>query len=109
MRVANMSPSVTLHSMGYGVVRPSIGPVMRRVQILTLVHFVFGVLYSVGIVLLLIEQGGAWVFFFIFPLAFTLTSFLMWTLHSLNATVAHLTARKQSESCLPQEIVGKEV
>ena len=31
MRVANMSPSVPLHSMGYGVVRPSIGPVMTRV------------------------------------------------------------------------------
>jgi hypothetical protein len=34
-------------SMGYGVVRPSIGSVMRRVQILTAVHFLCGVLYSV--------------------------------------------------------------
>ena len=36
-------------SMGYGVVRPSIGPVMSRVRILTAVHFLCGVLYSVRI------------------------------------------------------------
>ena len=33
---------------------------------------------------------------FIFPLAFTLSSFLMWTLHALNATIEHLAARKQT-------------
>jgi hypothetical protein len=38
-------------SMGLSVVRPSIGPVMRRVQLLTAVHFVCGVLYSIGIVM----------------------------------------------------------
>jgi hypothetical protein len=36
-------------SMGYGVVRPSIGPVMTRVRILTGVHFLCGVLYSVSL------------------------------------------------------------
>lgn len=35
-------------SMGYGVVRPTIGPVMTRVRILTAVHFFCGVLYSVS-------------------------------------------------------------
>lgn len=112
-------------SMGYGVVRPTIGPVMTRVRILTAVHFVCGVLYSVrgrdlfqnvvacfsptdtvsithrsahqiGIVLIVTETGGGWIFMFIFPLAFTLTSFMMWTLHSLNATIEYLTNRKQS-------------
>lgn len=83
-------------SMGYGVVRPSIGPVMTRVRILTAVHFVCGVLYSVGIVLIVTESGGGWIFLFIFPLAFTLTSFMMWTLHSLNATIEYLTQRKQT-------------
>ncbi len=82
--------------MGYGVVRPTIGPVMKRVRILTAMHFLFGVMYSVGIVLLMIDQGGTWVLFFIFPLAFSLTSFLMWTLHSLHGTIQHLTARKQT-------------
>lgn len=83
-------------SMGYGVVRPSIGPVMTRVRILTAVHFVCGVLYSIGIVLIVTETGGGWIFLFIFPLAFTLTSFMMWTLHSLNATIEYLTQRKQT-------------
>ncbi|CEH15669.1 Predicted membrane protein [Ceraceosorus bombacis] len=83
-------------SMGLSVVRPSIGPVMRRVQILTGIHFVCGVLYSVGIVLILIDSGGAFIFLFIFPLAFTLSTFMMWTLHALNGTIEHLTARKQT-------------
>ncbi|PWN48318.1 hypothetical protein IE53DRAFT_370721, partial [Violaceomyces palustris] len=83
-------------SMGYGVIRPSIGPVMTRIRILTAGHFVFGVLYSVGIVLIQIDQGGAWVLFFIFPLAITLTTFLTWIMHSLNHSIDHLTARKQT-------------
>ncbi|UZJ52316.1 hypothetical protein CBS101457_001636 [Exobasidium rhododendri] len=83
-------------SMGYGVVRPSIGPVMTKVKILTAVHFLCGVLYSVGIVLILTESGGGWIFLFIFPLAFTLTTFMMWTLHSLNATIEYLLTRKQT-------------
>jgi hypothetical protein len=33
--------------MGYGVVRPSLGPLMNRVRLLALVHFVFGILYVV--------------------------------------------------------------
>ncbi|KAN0060405.1 hypothetical protein ACQY0O_007735 [Thecaphora frezii] len=82
-------------AMGYGVVRPSIGPVMTRVRILTAAHFVFGVLYSIGIVLIQIDQGGAWIFLFIFPLAMTLTAFLMWIMNSLNHSIEYLTQRKQ--------------
>ncbi|CAO1633897.1 unnamed protein product [Sympodiomycopsis kandeliae] len=84
-------------AMGYGVVRPSIDPrLMLRVKALTAVHLVCGCLYSVGIVLLTIDAGGSWVFLFIFPLAFTLTTFMMWTLNSLNATIGYLGARKQT-------------
>ncbi|PWN26985.1 hypothetical protein BDZ90DRAFT_260665 [Jaminaea rosea] len=84
-------------SMGYGLVRPRLDPkVMLRAKLLTAVHLVCGCLYSVGIVLLSIEAGGTWVFLFIFPLAFTLTSLMMWSLNSLNATISHLTARKQT-------------
>lgn len=36
--------------MGYGICRPSLGPVMVRVRILAAVHFVFGVIYSIGTV-----------------------------------------------------------
>lgn len=86
-------------SMGYGVVRPSIGPALNRVRILTAVHFVFGVLYSVGIVLILIESQGAWIFGMIVPLAITLTIFLVWTLRSLKETIRDLTARRQTYKC----------
>ncbi|KAE8217969.1 hypothetical protein CF319_g8062 [Tilletia indica] len=82
-------------SMGYGVVRPSIGPIMTRVRMLTGLHFVFGVLYSIGVVLITLESGGGFIFLFIFPLSLTLTGFMMWTLRSLNSTIDHLTARKQ--------------
>lgn len=82
--------------MGYGVVRPRLDPkVMLRAKVLTAIHLVCGCLYSVGIVLLSIEAGGTWVFLFIFPLAFTLTALMMWSLNSLNATIAYLTQRKQ--------------
>ncbi|EPQ28969.1 uncharacterized protein PFL1_03259 [Pseudozyma flocculosa PF-1] len=83
-------------SMGYGVVRPSIGPVMTKVRLLTGAHFVFGVLYSIGIVLLQIDKGGAWIFLFIFPLAMTLTALMMWTMNSLNQSIEYLTQRKQT-------------
>lgn len=83
-------------SMGYGVVRPTIDPrLMLRVKLLSGVHLVCGCLYSVGIVLLSIDAGGSWVFLFIFPLAFTLTALMMWSLNSLNATIAYLGSRKQ--------------
>ncbi|CDS01604.1 hypothetical protein [Sporisorium scitamineum] len=83
-------------AMGYGVIRPSIGAVMTRVRLLTAAHFVFGVLYSVGIVLIQLDQGGAWIFAFIFPLAMTLTAFLTWTMNSLNRSIEYLTQRKQT-------------
>ncbi|CBQ68875.1 related to PTM1-member of the major facilitator superfamily [Sporisorium reilianum SRZ2] len=83
-------------AMGYGVIRPSIGAVMTRVRLLTAAHFVFGVLYSVGIVLIQLDQGGAWIFAFIFPLAMTLTAFLTWTMNSLSHSIEYLTQRKQT-------------
>lgn len=83
-------------AMGYGVIRPSIGPVMTKVRMLTAAHFVFGVLYSIGIVLIQLDQGGAWIFAFIFPLAMTLTGFLMWIINSLKWSIEYLTQRKQT-------------
>lgn len=84
-------------SMGYGVIRPSLSKgILRKVQALTLVHFIFGLLYSIGTVLIIIESGGAWIFMFIMPLSVTLSSFMMWIISSLNSSIEHLTARKQT-------------
>lgn len=83
-------------SLGLSVVRDNLGPTMRKAQFLSAAHFIFGVLYAVGIVELEFESTSALVLLlFVVPLAFTLSAFLMWILWSLNATIAQLRARKQ--------------
>ncbi|KAF8274128.1 protein PTM1 [Lactarius quietus] len=83
-------------SLGLSVVRDNLGSTMRRAQILSISHFIFGVLYAVGIVELEFESTSALVLLlFVVPLAFTLSAFLMWILWSLNATISQLKARKQ--------------
>ncbi|KAH9968591.1 lung seven transmembrane receptor-domain-containing protein [Russula dissimulans] len=83
-------------SLGLSVVRDNLGRTMRKAQFLSIAHFIFGVLYAVGIVELEFESTSALVLLlFVVPLAFTLSSFLMWILWSLNATITQLRARKQ--------------
>ncbi|KAH7886133.1 protein PTM1 [Phlebopus sp. FC_14] len=83
-------------SLGLSVVRESLGRTMFKCQILAGAHFIFGVLYAVGIVELELESTSALVLLmFVIPLAFTLSGFLMWILYSLNATMMQLTIRKQ--------------
>ncbi|KAG6334954.1 hypothetical protein ID866_4133 [Astraeus odoratus] len=83
-------------SLGLSVVRENLGKTMTRCQALAAAHFVFGVLYAVGIVELELESTSALVLLlFVIPLAFTLSGFLMWILHSLTATMTQLAARKQ--------------
>jgi len=83
-------------SLGLSVVRESIGTKMFKAQALTIAHFVFGVLYAVGIVELELESTSALVLLlFVIPLAFTLSGFLLWIMYSLNTTMAQLKARKQ--------------
>ncbi|KAI0296242.1 lung seven transmembrane receptor-domain-containing protein [Russula brevipes] len=83
-------------SLGLSVVRDNLGPTMRKAQLLSVAHFIFGVLYAVGIVELEFESTSALLLLlFVVPLAFTLSAFLMWILWSLNATIAQLKARKQ--------------
>ncbi|KAI5475999.1 transmembrane receptor [Pseudohyphozyma bogoriensis] len=83
-------------AMGYGIVRPSLGPVMLKARLLAVVHFIFGVLYSVGTVIVPLESAGFFIFFFVFPLSFSLTAFLMWIMWSLNSTITDLGARRQT-------------
>ncbi|KAF8846021.1 hypothetical protein BDN67DRAFT_1018676 [Paxillus ammoniavirescens] len=83
-------------SLGLSVVRESLGKTMLKCQLLAGAHFVFGVLYAVGIVELELESTSALtLLMFIIPLAFTLSGFLMWILYSLNGTMMQLTIRKQ--------------
>ncbi|KAJ7705976.1 lung seven transmembrane receptor-domain-containing protein [Mycena rosella] len=67
---------------GLSVVRESLGRAMLKCQILAGGHFIFGILYAVGIVELDSNRH-------------LLCGFLLWILYSLNATIAQLRARKQ--------------
>jgi len=83
-------------SLGLSVVRESLGRTMLKCQLLAVAHFIFGVLYAVGIVELELESTSAFVLLiFVIPLAFTLSGFLLWILYALNATISQLAARKQ--------------
>ncbi|KAF8203093.1 protein PTM1, partial [Pholiota molesta] len=83
-------------ALGLSVVRESLGRTMLKCQALAVAHFIFGILYAIGIVELQLESTSALILLiFIIPLAFTLSGFLLWIMYSLNATIAHLRARKQ--------------
>ncbi|OBZ78753.1 hypothetical protein A0H81_01183 [Grifola frondosa] len=70
-------------SLGLSVVRESLGRTMLKCQLLAGAHFLFGVLYAVGIVELALEETSAFVLLlFVIPLAFTLSGFLLWILYS---------------------------
>lgn len=81
--------------MGYGVVKPTLGKTMRYVQILAIVHFVFGVIYAVGSLTIKPEDAGPLVLLVVLPLAATGTAFYVWTLNALGATLKDLYQRKQ--------------
>ncbi|KAF8249537.1 hypothetical protein K440DRAFT_598437 [Wilcoxina mikolae CBS 423.85] len=86
--------------MGYGVVKPTLGSLMKWVRILALLHFVFGVVYSVASLTITPENAGPFVMLVILPLAATLTAFYVWTLNSLKLTMKELEERKQHQKGL---------
>ncbi|KAI9264356.1 lung seven transmembrane receptor-domain-containing protein, partial [Phascolomyces articulosus] len=83
--------------MGYSVVKPSLGSTMKKCVILALTHFFFGVVYSLGVMLLSPETAGFLVLLVIFPLALTMSAFYVWIFSSLAATIQTLEMRKQHE------------
>jgi len=83
-------------SLGLSVVNESLGRKMIKCQLLGVAHFIFGILYAIGIVELGLQStSGLVLLLFIIPLAFTLSGFLLWIMYALNATIAGLQARKQ--------------
>ncbi|KAF9269939.1 hypothetical protein L218DRAFT_975984 [Marasmius fiardii PR-910] len=83
-------------SLGLSVVRESLGRTMLKCQALAGAHFIFGILYAIGIVELELEStSGLVLLLFVIPLAFTLSGFLLWIMYALNATITQLRARKQ--------------
>lgn len=91
---------ILIVSMGYSVVRPSLGPAMVRARILAVAHFVFGVLYSVTSMAVSAETASPWVLLVILPLSATMTVLYLWTLNSLQATIKELNQRMQTQKAL---------
>ncbi|KAI9487860.1 MAG: lung seven transmembrane receptor-domain-containing protein [Benjaminiella poitrasii] len=81
--------------MGYSVVKPSLGSAMKKCIILACTHFFFGVIYTLGTMLLSPETAGLLILLVIFPLSITMTIFYVWTLNSITNTIRDLELRKQ--------------
>ncbi|KAI8065346.1 lung seven transmembrane receptor-domain-containing protein [Gilbertella persicaria] len=81
--------------MGYSVVKPSLGSAMKKCIILACTHFFFGVIYTLGTMLLTPETAGLLILLVIFPLSITMTIFYVWTLNSITSTIHDLELRKQ--------------
>ncbi|RIA89884.1 lung seven transmembrane receptor-domain-containing protein [Glomus cerebriforme] len=86
--------------MGYGVVKPTLGSTMNKCRALAATHFLFGIIYSAGTMLLDPDTANPLVFLVIFPLAFTMTAFYIWTLQSITNTLQTLEIRKQNVKSL---------
>ncbi|KAG8889360.1 hypothetical protein FRB98_004644 [Tulasnella sp. 332] len=82
-------------SLGLGVVREEIDA-MNKARILAIAHACFGVLYAVGMDLVVLETASSFILLIcVVPLAVTMTVFLLWIMYGLTGTIAELAARKQ--------------
>lgn len=68
---------------------------MKKCIILACTHFFFGVVYTLGTMLLSPETAGLLILLVIFPLSITMTIFYVWTLNSITNTIRDLELRKQ--------------
>ena len=80
--------------------RPTLGSTMNKCRALAGAHFVFGIIYSAGVLGLDSDAAGPLVLVVILPLALTMTAFYVWTLQSLTNTIQTLEIRKQTVKAL---------
>jgi len=64
--------------MGYGFVKPTLGTTFQKILGLGFVHFIFGTLFAASSMLQTAESQKLLAFFFLVPLALTLTLFYSW-------------------------------
>ncbi|KAG4093966.1 hypothetical protein H8356DRAFT_1428385 [Neocallimastix lanati (nom. inval.)] len=81
--------------MGYNVVKQSLsGGTMKVVQLLALFHFIFGIIYSIGL-MIVSKVSGLVVLFFVLPISITITIFYIWILAALNNSIKNLKTSHQ--------------
>ncbi|PIA16275.1 hypothetical protein COEREDRAFT_81261 [Coemansia reversa NRRL 1564] len=83
-------------SLGWGVVRPSLGKTMIRCALLAIVHFFAGGLYGAALLFRDPLQPGPIGLFYVIPLSITLALFYIWTLSAIISTTHLLSERQQS-------------
>ena len=86
-------------SLGYGVVKPTLGTTMNKCIALAATHFVFGALYSSS-ALHTAKESPLIVLFFALPVSITMSIFYFWTLTAMEETIKHLEERKQAVKLL---------
>jgi hypothetical protein len=73
---------------------------MVRARLLAVLHFAFGVVYSVMSMAVQAETASFWILLVILPLSATMTTFYLWTLTALQTTIKELQARRQTQKAL---------
>ncbi|KAJ3031998.1 UNVERIFIED_CONTAM: hypothetical protein HDU68_009099 [Siphonaria sp. JEL0065] len=81
-------------ALGYGVVKPTLGTNMKKCVLLGVFHFICGVLYGAGS-LVVNEISAGLALFFSLPLSFAMTAFYYAILNSLTLTMQTLQERRQ--------------
>lgn len=69
---------------------------MWRCRILAITHFIFAIAFAIGAMLITPESASPWVLLVVVPLTATTTTFYVWIITSLNATIRDLAERKQN-------------
>jgi len=88
---------VLVVSLGYGVVRPTLGNVAKRVLLLGVVYFIFSmILDTVSNISPITDISVPLRLLFILPVAFLDATFYWWIFSGLSRTLSQLTSRKQS-------------
>ncbi|KAJ2549972.1 hypothetical protein EV175_004242 [Coemansia sp. RSA 1933] len=83
-------------SLGWGVVRPSLGKTMIRCILLAMVHFSAGCLYGAGILFRDPQESGPLGLVYVIPLSVSMTLFYVWILSAIINTTHLLIERQQS-------------
>lgn len=87
---------ILIVSLGYGVMRPTLGSTMRKCILLAAVQFVFAVAYSAGTLSNTNNSAPSLALFLSVPLAMTMSAFYMWILSALTNTVQRLELKRQT-------------
>ncbi|KAI9291159.1 hypothetical protein K502DRAFT_309621 [Neoconidiobolus thromboides FSU 785] len=82
-------------SLGYGVIKPTLGKTMLKCQLLTLIHFLCGCLYGAGAMLTNPDRVDSYILLFVLPLSISMTAFYVWILQGMAATILTLEQRQQ--------------